>query len=814
MERLLPFMLRYGLWVCAALVVLGAQAAVALSFVVCRLGFVLYLPLWRRLVHRRLGKPDAVAFAPDDDARTVTLAGVHDGEGNLRVGALQIELLGPPAVGAAMRRGDRVIVRGRLRHVVVQEEASYREGSPTRWALEGLVGPLQHATEPHWAPHRVTIFYVALSAMLVTLGGVQHAGRRADERLGPLLELDPVVHPTEITWRLGWVGSIGDDAVIALGSPWHRDRALVLARRMGTTSRISRYDIEALQAHVAAAPQDTAVVYFAAGLPRQVFVPSWTRGYGVDASIGLQSRWMLGLPLHDEHLQPLREQLHSTGSLPLESPALYGLAQIAALGMSGEARSAEALARYHGPAAEALGCIGRVWAHIDTGELPGQDAEAMLRSSSPACRILAATHRTRRDDASLAALNAIEATTPAVWRPLLDAARDLLVLEGHRPGRLRSPPSCAQQQPHGTSDPVALARYPGVADALVEAARGSTCPWMAARVGLSAQEARLRFVLDTNGRCQPTSTPTGPVGFGCLPAAMQDYDFQLRNRARLAREDARFGSAWEVALQEGLQRSRVLTTLLAARVLQRHDPAALVRDIEAGSTSVRPRPGQAYAGITNALGWLSDADETAPQRGSATLLTVNTRALSPAMVQAIAEGPALTARNWVAVLREADPDPAVDALRVRAMPFALRGDTPAVLAALGLPTAHAVRAFADLAPLLLHHREAAVPWLRVGHTFSEPGAMSAYAMLRLLDARGRGLRSVLGEAADIPVAGEFPLYREGAELPTRLAYWFGMVSWLSTHDLHHSVHPEIFLGPVIETLRTEARQRTLGEPPW
>jgi len=826
MESLLGLMRDYGLGVCAAAVLLGALVTARLTRLAHRLVHTMRVRRWTRRHVTAWGIPPTSACVPAYDRCAVVLLGVQEADFGVRVGEDRLEVLEPMVLGSAPQIGDQVLLMGRLHHVASEQPRSYRESSDGVWTLAGIDGPVQCATMPRFAGTRRGVYGAALVGAMATFALVDSLGARALRRFEPPTRSYTFVSTREERWRLDWTRPNALRALVALCSPRHRATIRPhLGPRVGTQAVSIDDEIQIIRVvedglRPAGRKTEAARLLFAAGFRgralevlrgaddchdqascdflRELFVSDRLRSpYSPDQDAPYGVR------------RDLSERLLRGGTFSHEAGDVYLLAGLAYASAIAERPSPDPpprellqgvqdWPRYRGPLREALQCVGEV-------SIPGTEpsrarTDAMLRSPSPACRILAATLPSRLDDASLHALHEISRTSPSRWRPLLDAARDLIVLEGTVTGRLLRPPPCAAQVPHGVHTPAAYAQMPEVALRLFDAVRASRCAWMAEAIGLPVLEGILRFALDTFGESPSRRyvfwrSPVSTIGAQWFGRALQRYEGVLAGRRNAARFDPRFDDAYEGAVQEGLRRVRQTGVMLMARTLQ----FIFLAPRPSATTPIEtPR-----MGLTRTLMvTLGEAPDHIP-REREQVFTAHTSEFPPALARAVSQGDALDAAALVEVLRAADPDPAVEALRLRALPAARSNDTSAVLAALGAPTHHAVRAFADISPLLTRDRAVAAPWLRLGMTHTPQATMSLWSRLQHINAIERALQGSLTVENDQTAGMHFSIGLFTDILSERRAM-AGAHSMLMEAWSVAVVH-DVWVTAVLMTLRDEAQ---------
>lgn len=769
----------YGLVAALAVVVSGALVARGL-LVPIRAVARRVVERWRlRAARRRLGTPVAVAFTVDDDGRPVTLDGTFVAEGaRLRVGAVLVELGAADDVDA--RDGERALARGTLRRGVDQAGAMFRDAAPPTWSLEPSGGRPEIARVAPYRPSRASAVAALVLGGFVGELSLYVAGEHALTRLLPAQRALTWVTPSRFTWELRRDPRNGGPLSVALCSPWHRRNALDELRGERRTESFLAADEATVRKFAdglveGGRPLEAAELYFAAGLLDRSAEAALASQGPRARELVLEARygagWVHGYPFgrNDAYQWLARRPLDVRG------PEILWLATM--LGREGVADDEPLLAE-GGPHDEALRCVVRALQDSDFAyrrrALAPSSVEDMLRSPSPACRIIGATRRGRRDASGLRALNEVAPRAHPAWRPLLDAARDVIVLEGARAGRPPVGPPCAGQEPYGEIDPDRYARMPAVAMQLIHASHGSSCLWMADRVRLPAQEAVLRYLRDAYSEpqwrrlCLPRETPghSECLDFvtGWYVYVLQGYRAALASRRDSASLDPRFDDRWEASLREGLRRVRRDGAVMAARATlggaSTSSLAETLARLAARGPGIEPT-------------WNSD--------GVGADLEAHAGELPAPLAEAVRLGRALTPAARVRVLLEAGEGHGLDVPRARALAAARGGDTLALLSVLGPPTADAVGIFADVAPLLTTHRAAARPWLRVAASYTRPGAMSLAERERLVAALGRARDELAPDMGN----------------ETTLS--FASPTWLSD---------DLFVWAVVEAMREEARATT------
>jgi len=587
------------------------------------------------------------------------------------------------------------------------------------------------------------------------------------------------VSPTQVTWGAMWTAEDNVHATVALCSPWHRGAVLARLNVGRRVEQVSVFDESQMRRLIQQLEHEgrcaeSARFAFAAGL-----LPSGeacgdpsAQALTLEAEFGARGSDIIdGRDRNEELVQ----RWSARPSIDLRGPELYDLVSFCH-------RSGGSQARCEYFPHEVLRCVARV-ARQSYSDFPWRDPrpaaapafwDELLQSASPACRILGATRRNRRDDASLRALDEIAGSVSPTWRPLLDAARDLIVLEGARTGALRHPPSCARQAPHGATAPAQYAAMPGVALELLRATEVSSCQWMVERIRLPAQEGLVRFAIETGGagtsvsergggwELEPYPRRSFGVGPEWFPYAWQGYQMALASRAHAAVRDPRFDVAWEQSLREGLDRVRRDGVRLAVRLRSGHwwvptpgsdnhqgfvEPLGLVEVLDRLAAQV------AWTEVAPAFGTARDPARDVLRHADDLPLPLRT---------ALLQRGAMTASALAGALGKVDGDPEVAALRTRAYAAASTGDALRVLDALGEPSEAAVRALADLAPLVTRNRDAVYPWLRVSQSFSRPWMMSLLARMRFHDAIVRTLRVLALDATPLAYGATSALRRAPA----------------------------------------------------
>lgn len=714
-----------------------------------------------RAARERLGSPVTPAFTPDDDGRSLTLDGTFVADGpRLRVGPVLVALGGAATVDA--QDGERVLVRGTLRRSSDEAGAMFRDVAPPAWSIGPIGDRLEVARVLADRPHRASGLLALGTGAALALVALTAAGQDAVDSLRPMVRSLARVTRSHVTWQTRWDPRDELPLSVALCSPRHRPFALAHIQESLDSATFLTADEGSVRAAGSALVRDgrcaeATELYFSAGLLTEAANQGLTTCSEPSAlALAWEAVCANGVGTwYDANLGRLRSDTlrRWLGRRPVDLRGPEVIALFAYENLYRHPSVEQVPADDSDPSLEALRCVERALLHPDTRPdertFPGPAAwDDMLRSSSPACRIVAATRVARRDDASLRALDEIAPRASPIWRPLIDAARDLIVLDAERTGHLRGAPLCSQQEPYGEIDPARYARMPEVTALLIMATQASPCLWMVDRVRLPAQEAMLRFVRDTGGSDDYLNGASVgrnhySVRFGAewYAYAWQGYQMAIASRQRSEALDRRFDVRWGASLLEGLQRVRRDGVVLATHAHQHGgetpDPARTLFLIAGQRANIDPTPGFADP---RAVG--EDLQEHAAEMPAA-FATVVAHA-----------GPA-TPMDRVRVLLEAAEGDGLAGLRERAVRAATGGDTRALLAELGPPTADAVQVFADVAPLLTSHRSTARPWLRVAASYTHTGSMSIHDRQRLGWAIGRSrneLRDAMGDETTMTFA--------------------------------------------------------------
>ncbi len=807
MTPLVEFARGYGLLVGFGVVL--ATATFARVLLVAVRAVVRGATQWarERSARSRLGRPAAPTFVSEDEGRSVTLDGTFVAEGpHLKVGSTPVRLHGA-AEGDEVPDGTRVLARGTLRRTAGEAGAMFRDAAPPSWVLEPTGARREVATILPYRPRGGAGVVAFLAGAATGLAGLTTVAGGAMHALHPRVFVFTGSDRSSVAWQTRWDPRDERALAASLCSPWHRRRALQQLKADPNREALWAMSSERVRA-TGSALHDRGLcaratdLYLTAGLLREAGSEGVSCPDARARSQAWDARSAMGW-LHGDAREVGLRQSTLDHWLRDRTPDLQGDEVFALVGSVRDPdgpRVAFLSSSESDPTRASLHCIEFALRHIHTRDRwdndppPASAWDAMLRSDAPACRIIAATRSTRRDDASLRALDEIAPSASPVWRPLLDAARSLIVLDGGRSGSLQNVSPCERQEPYGTIDPARYARMPMVTAELVQAAASSPCRWMVDHVRLPAQEALLRFVLETGGTgagyfpynaCSIGSglNPLTCMGFGpeWYLWAWHGYQGALLSQRENARRDPRFDARWEASLRAGLLRVLGYGPVLAAREQTR---SWSIDDYRLGR---RAHPPSLTGMITKMVQRLGHPDASfwrVPPQRAATELEQRASELSAPVAAAVRSGDGITAAERVRVLQQGPESDGASGLRARAFTAARTGDTLAVIASLGPPTADAVRAFADVASLLSTRREAAIPWLRVAASYAASGATSLYERARLGEAIGRALSELRPNREEMPDTGDL--------------YFFSHASW----DF-----PDAFILAVVEALREDARDR-------
>lgn len=325
------------------------------------------------------------------------------------------------------------------------------------------------------------------------------------------------------------------------------------------------------------------------------------------------------------------------------------------------------------------------WRVYPMQPLPGADqARAMLAMDAPACRILGALAPSQRGDTALRALSALPRTSPT-WRPLIDAARNVILLEGVVSGRVHVGPR--QSDAYGDPEEQRATLPPGIAmqiEHLGDLAQLRGHLWLVDRTRLPALEA----LAETYMASDPTayrrvdihgSALTGPLEQKPADARWTDYAddgyrLALRSFDDARQRDPRFDEAWRRELEAGRDRVRRIVDQrqlsLALRSPEFTGPWLLREETwrafrmalheGADDPSLPTDPGLDVARLTLVLRALHAADRRAVVGG---LGPVTRRSVRVALI-AWALGPDVT-RPWLAEWATPAANETTEALRAR-----------------------------------------------------------------------------------------------------------------------------------------------------
>lgn len=258
----------------------------------------------------------------------------------------------------------------------------------------------------------------------------------------------------------------------------------------------------------------------------------------------LEARWSRGPEAHCAwHTPPVEGCLSEAPAVAAGMPE--GVVS-ARLGLWWDPRKADG--ESVSPTADPSRCVGIAAARRLT-DTPAEGWNDMLAHPHPACRILAATATTRRDEAALRALREVSTRATGSFRPLLDLARSVVSLEGMSLGRV-TPVPCTTQRVVGGVDGDFLREFPMLTEVALHTAHTTRCEWVRDQLRFPAREAQAwRAALAGDG------TPIAPL--------VSDRRERALGWDALHQDDRRFGPHARTAFQALEARVQALVPMVA-----------------------------------------------------------------------------------------------------------------------------------------------------------------------------------------------------------------------------------------------------------